>query len=355
MSQLLFDLLRTQSPSSCEHEMIATAKAFAEQFCEVSSDVMGNLYLHIGSDEGLRVMVSAHCDEVGFQIVYVDADGFAYVRKIGGIDRQTFYGSQVTVMSSKGDKVQGVFGKKAPHLQTVKEKDTIPELDGMWIDMGFTSRNEALRHISIGDHATVDASPMLLNDGKRIVGRALDNKAGVYAMLETMRQLSERKDLNINLTAVVTTQEEIGSRGAIVATQRLLPDIAICIDAGTVTDIPTVSKKERGELCLGRGPMLYRNADNNAALLNVIIEAATANGIPHQIGLGSKITGGTESCHIQTLGEGIATANISIPNRYMHSSVEMSDMADIWNTIALLRESILALREKKKENFCALF
>lgn len=344
MKDFLQTLLDTQSPSSYEKEILEAVQTYAAHFCEVTSDVMGNLYLHAGSGHGPRVMLSAHCDEVGFQIVYVDADGFAFVRKVGGIDRQTFPGAQVLVMSSLGEKVPGVFGKKAPHLQTAKEKEVIPELEGMWIDMGFTSREEALHHVAIGDFATVSTSTQYLDSSdKRIVGRALDNKLGVYTMVEALRRVAAHGDLSVDLTAVVTTQEEIGCRGAKVAVQRIKPDIAFCIDAGTATDIPTVSKKERGEIKLGYGPVLYKNADNTPLLLQFIMRTADSAKLPYQIGLGSKITGGTESAYIQLSGDGVSTANISIPNRYMHSGVEMCSMADVENTITLLSESILSL------------
>jgi len=338
----LQSLLRTQSPSSAEGEMTAAVNDYAKTFCSTETDVMGNLYLRLGRDDGRRVMITAHCDEVGFQVVHVDDNGLAYVRKVGGIDRQTLLGSPVVVMRRDG-KVAGVFGKKSPHLQTEKDKGSTPELEEMWIDMGFTSRQEALEHIAIGDFATATAPTQLLNNGKRITGKALDNKIGVFVMTEVMRQLADKR-LPISLTAVCTTQEEIGSRGAVVAARRISPALAFCLDVGTATDIPSVKKQARGDVRLGRGPLLYRNADNNGDLLRLLTETAETNAIPYQMGVGSKISGGTETSHIQTLGGGIATANLSIPNRYMHSAVEMCDMDDVGNAIRLLTSTIIQLK-----------
>jgi len=335
-------LLATQSPSSAEQEMTEVVREYVKDFCETETDVMGNLYLHIGNPKGRRVMITAHCDEVGFQVVHIDDNGLAYVRKIGGIDRQTLLGTPVAVMGRKG-KVQGVFGKKSPHLQTEKDKGATPELEEMWIDMGFTSRSEALEYVSIGDYVTATAPTQLLNDGRRITAKALDNKVSVFVMVEAMRELSAQQ-LPFSLTAVCTTQEEIGSRGAMVAANRIKPDMAFCLDVGTATDIPSVKKQARGDIRLGRGPLLYRNADNNADLLSKMIEAAEKNDIPYQMGVGSRISGGTETSHIQTLGSGIATVNLSIPNRYMHSTVEMCDMGDVENTIRLLTATLLAIK-----------
>jgi len=158
-------LLATQSPSSAEQEMTEAVREYAKNFCETETDVMGNLYLHHGNPEGRRVMVTAHCDEVGFQIVHIDDNGLAYIRKVGGIDRQTLPGTPVAVMGRNG-KVQGVFGKKSPHLQTEKDKGATPEFEDMWIDMGFTSRQETLEHVAIGDFATAVAPTQQLNGGK---------------------------------------------------------------------------------------------------------------------------------------------------------------------------------------------
>lgn len=339
--ELLFDLLNTNSPSGCERQIVHALKRRLSECCATETDALGNLYMRAGARQGLKVMITAHMDEVGLQVVYIDKSGFVYARNIASIDKQTIAGNVVVALTSQGE-IRGVIGKKSPHVVEPKEKESVPSISDLWIDFGFESNEEAQRVIKIGDYITLESYPEVTNNGKRIISKALDNKIGVFVLAEVIKNLCGM-DLPIEVVGVATVQEEIGCRGGIVAANRVKPDVAFCIDVGIATDIPSMSKHQFGELHLGRGVALIQNANSNELLLNDLVDVAKQHDIPLQRTIGHRPNGGTEAAHIQLAGNGVATANISIPNRYMHSLVEMCDLRDVVSAISLLTEEVKML------------
>lgn len=346
---LLIEFLKTNSPSGFEYQMVKTLEKSIEPFCKIESDHIGNFYMYTGTKGGLRVMITAHSDEVGFQIVHIDKNGYAFIRSIATVDPQTIPGSRVIALSKKGE-VLGVIGKSSPHVIDSKEREKVPHLCDMWVDFGFCSDKEAENYIEIGDYITLYSEPSITNNGKRIISKSLDNKISVFILAEVIRRLS-----NINtpleIIGVATAQEELGSRGAYIAANRIKPDIAICLDVGIATDIPTMSIQNYGTFEMGKGVGIIRNANNNVVLTDVIINCAKKNNILYQKIIGHKPNGGTETSVIQMAKDGIATANISIPNRYMHSFVEMCDLKDVETAIELLFAVINDLKTYKKDDF----
>ena len=338
-------ILLTNTPSGNEREIIRLLKEQPD-ICDMNTDIMGNLYLKTGSGPG-KVMITAHCDEVGFQVTSIDENGFVYVRRLGGLDKHCIPGTKVVVTGSNPP-ICGVFGKKSPHIQTKEESGKLLELEDLWIDFGFDSKDDASDHIHIGDYITAMATPMILSNKNRIVSKGLDNKISVFILWEAMKILSKMSLDSIEVTGVVTTQEEIGCRGGIVATQIVKPDIAFCLDVGIATDIPSKLDKKCGNFRLGDGPGINRNPDNNEMLEKLLIEVADKNDIKYQQTIGFCPTGGTETARIQLLSEGVVTANISIPNRYMHSAVEMCDLSDAENCIKLI---VAAIKELNNTDF----
>lgn len=347
--KLLIDLLSTNTPSGNEGQIISIIKKEMRGVCKLETDCLGNLYMYTGGHKGATVMLTAHCDEVGFQITDIDNDGFAYIRRLGGLDRQTIPGTKVVALTKKGD-IVGVFGKKSPHVQNDEEKKKVIEIEDMWIDFGFSSKDEAQKVITIGDYVTAYEKPHLSYDNHSIVSKALDNKISVFILLEVVKKLSN-SDVNIPVVCVATTQEEIGCRGGIVASHRISPDIAMCLDVGIATDIPGMSKKTYGNFKLGDGPGICRTPENNEKFVELLKETAKFNNIKYQFITGFRPVGGTETGRIQLSSNGVVTAHISIPNRYMHSVVEMCNLDDIENAINLITKTIHTLQDHQLTDF----
>ena len=347
--ELLFDLLHTNSPSGCERQIVQTLEKHISRCCETETDVIGNLYMKVGSARGLKVMISAHSDEVGMQVVHIDRAGFVYARNVAGVDKQTIPGSVVVALTQYGE-IKGVIGKKSPHVLDGKDKELCPNICDLWIDFGFESDKEAKKYIECGDYITLDSEPRVSANGKRIISKALDDKIGVFILAETIREVS-KMDLPISVVGVATTQEEVGYRGGIVAANKIMPDIAICLDVGIATDIPNMSKQHYGELELGKGVGIIQNTNSNEILVKTLLDAAKVHNIPIQKTIGHRPSGGTEASLIQLSNGGVATANICIPNRYMHSLVEMCDLKDVKYAIELLLAEIKVLSNMSRLDF----
>lgn len=347
----LKEILRTNSPSGCERQAVECMKNQVSPYCRTETDSIGNLYMYAGcgGDDSLKVMITAHADEVGFQVAHIDKNGFVYFRAVASVDPQTIPGSEVVALTKNGD-LHGVIGKKSPHVLEGKERDKQLTIQDLWIDFGFESEDEATQYIECGDYITLASEPKITCNGNRITSKALDNKISVFILAEVIKELS-KKNIPLNIIGVATAQEELGCRGSIVAANRVKPDIAFILDVGIATDIPNMSKQKYGTLDLGKGVGIIRNADNNEVLTKALIEVAKEKNIPYQKTIGFRPTGGTESSMIQLAKEGIATANISIPNRYMHSLVEMCDLRDVESAIDLMVTEVETLTTYNKQKF----
>lgn len=178
----------------------------------------------------------------------------------------------------------------------------------------------------------------------------MDNKISLFILGEFIKQISQ-ENCSLQIVGVATAQEELGCRGSVVATNKIDPNIAFCLDMGLATDTPKMSKQKYGTFKLGKGVGIIRSADNNEKLTKMLEEVANENGIAYQLGTGYLPTGGTEAARIQLSLKGIPTANISVPNRYMHSIVEMCDLDDVSNAILLLKKEIQCLQAQEKINF----
>lgn len=340
----LKSLLLTCSPSGQEYEAIQIVKRYLKESCILYTDVMGNLYATASENENVcDVMLCAHIDEVGFQITKVTQEGFVYLRRLGGLDRQTMPGTTLCVARQSRD-IVGVFGKTSPHVQKETEKSQSIEQDALWVDFGFNLYEQAKKYISVGDYVGVMPSFQTSIDGESVVSKGLDNKISVFILAALIKRLAAKNELPQNITFVFTVQEEIGCRGSIIASQRLKPQIAICLDVGITTDIPSMRHKtDLSEFVLGKGPGLCVTPDNNPILVDILKKCAVDNGIPFQITTCLRPAGGTETARIQLECCGISTAHISIPNRYMHSAVEMCRLCDAAYTINLLQKCLKIL------------
>ena len=337
--------MKCSSPSGYEVEAAKCYREYLKPCCaEVRGDVLGNSIAVLNPKAKFKVMLAGHYDEIGFQVVYISDEGLLYFRPNGGIDKLNIPASEVEILTAKG-RVPGVIGKKPIHLLKESERNQAVELTDMWIDIGASSRAEAEKLVSIGDPVAERSNFRMLNRN-RFISKGTDDKIGAFVVAETMKALSKRK-LNVAVYGVGTVQEEVGLRGSHASAFGVDPDVGFAIDVGFATDIPDIPKKIWGDITLGAGPALSRSCDNNPVLGEFIRKVAKGKKIPYQESVAHRATGGTDTASIQLTRAGVATTLLSMPNRYMHSMVEMCDLRDAEAAVKLLTESIAAMTGKE--------
>ena len=343
----LSKFMMTSSPTGYESAAAEVFRGYTSQFCEqVRGDVMGNTIAVLNADAPFKVMLAGHYDEIGFQIVYISDDGLVYFRANGGIDKLNVPSSEVDILTPAG-KVPGVIGKKPIHLLKEAERSKALELSDLWIDIGASSRAEAEKMVSVGDYIAMRSNFKMLN-GNRFISKGTDDKIGAFIVAEALKKLSSRK-LAVGVYGVGSVQEEVGLRGATVSAFGIDPAAAITLDVGFATDLPDIPKKQYGDISLGSGAILTRSCDNNRIWGQMLRDSAAKYNIPYQESAAHRATGGTDTAAIQLTRAGVATALISIPNRYMHSQVEMCDLCDAESAVDIIVETISAMTGK--ENF----
>ncbi len=332
--QFLESLVLAASPSGFEREVAELYRDYVRPYAHrVTTDVMGNVTAIINPDGKLRFMYAGHMDEIGFIVHYIDQDGFLYFNSIGGTDVATEIGQRVWVHGQ--ERVEGVIGRKA--IQTFKASDMsqTPSFKDLWIDIGATSQEEAEAVVKVGSAVTLQAGFARLR-GNQIVGRAFDNKAGLFIGAEVLRCLSEEGGVHpeVGIHILGTVQEEIGSRGAQTAAFNLAPHTGLAVDMGVATDYPLAMPQDQGQLVLGKGPGLSQGANTNPVVFGLLQSAADEAGVPYQL----QATGGTSPTDARVLQSnrgGVATGLLSVPLRYMHTPSEVLCIDDVQATIDL--------------------
>lgn len=336
--KFLENLLNSHSVSGFEHEATDIYEEYLKECSKVFRDSMNNCYAIVNPEAGTRILLEAHIDEIGFQVTYIDDMGFVYVRNNGGIDCATVPGSMVLIHTGDGQTVPGVIGKRPIHVQKPDERSKVPELEELWIDTGLDcDRVKGL--VSVGDVVSFRANATRLSD-EVVVSKGLDDKIGVYVVAEALRRLSE-ESLGIGVCAVAAVQEEVGCKGAKVCVDNVDPQMAVSVDVGFATDVPNISKKKYGDVVLGGGPVVNCHTDCSREMVRTVRKVAEAEGLKIQLNANSIPTGGTDTAPIQVSGKGVKTLLISIPNRYMHTQVEMCDLRDVEGAIDLIVKTVL--------------
>ncbi|MEM9158913.1 MAG: M42 family metallopeptidase [Verrucomicrobiota bacterium] len=333
--QFLLDLLEAKSPSGEEAQAQAVYDKYVEEYADIyEKDVLGNRIASINTESETSVMFTGHLDELGFIVTYINEKGFLYFNTIGGHDRIIIPGRRVLVQTKNGI-VKGVTGKRAVHLMDAKDREKVPKINEMWIDIAAKDQDDAKSRVRVGDVATYDHEFDFIH-GSVAAARAFDNKAGAYIVGETLRRLSEQKQLiDAKIVSVGTSQEEIGVRGAQTSAYGVNPTFAVAVDVGHATDHPDCDKRKFGETKLGGGPIITRGPNINPIVYNKLIQSAEKNEIPYQLEGDPRPTG-TDARAIQMARAGVATGLISVPLRYMHTPSEMVDLEDVENCIKLL-------------------
>jgi len=326
LQDFLKSILTTPSVAGFEEPVQRVVRDYVSPFADsVRTDVHGNVIAARNPDAPFRVMLAGHCDQIGLIVSYIDKEGYIYVLTVGGWDIQNLVGVRVKIWTSKGV-VDGIIGKKPIHLMDDEDRKKVPKIKDMWIDIGAKDKEEAEQIVSIGDPITVELEYRELRNNM-VAAPAMDDKAGVWVAMEALRRIDPAK-LKVGVFAVSTVQEEVGVRGAITSTFGIDPHVGIATDVTFATDFPTIEKKENGDVKLGGGPAITRGPNINAKLANALVDVAKQHEIPVQIVAEGKIAG-TDARAMQVSRSGVATAEISIPCRYIHTPVEMISLYDI--------------------------
>jgi len=341
-------LVNTASPTSHEapgqRVWLDYVKPLAD---ETSSDAYGNCVATLHKGGSPRVMLAAHADEIAMAVNFIDENGFLYVRKMGGVDAAITKAQRVVVHSRSGP-VKGVVGNVAPHLTRQEGDPKPPKMHDLFLDIGARTRRQAEALVRVGDPITlVDEFELLRND--LAVARAFDNRIGTFAVAETLRLLRESKSkIQAEVCAVSNVQEEVGLFGARQIAYALKPDVALVVDVTHATDYPTVNKAQHGDVKVGKGPTLTHGGGNHPELVARLESVAKAKKIPLQHEAVSG-TSGTDTDAIFWTRGGIASALVSLPNRYMHSPVELVSLKDLEMIPQLLAGFVSSL--KRGESF----
>ncbi len=341
-------LVNTPSPVGYETRGQRAWLDYVSPFAdETFSDAYGNCVAVLNKGGSPRLMLSGHADEIAMAVNYLNDEGFIYVRKMGGVDAAITKAQRVVIHTRKGP-VKGVVGNVAPHLMKEAKDSKPPKIHDLFIDLGVPDRKAAEKLVRIGDPVTLaDEFDLLRND--LAVARAFDNRIGTFAVAEALRLLKEsRARLKAEVCAVSNVQEEVGLLGARQIAYSLKPDVALVVDVTHATDYPTVNKAQHGDTKVGHGPTITHGGCNHPEVVARIEAVAKARKIPLQHEAMSS-TSGTDTDAIFWTRGGIASALISLPDRYMHSPVEVVSLKDLERIPELLAAFALSL--KKGEEF----
>ncbi|GGG59227.1 M42 family metallopeptidase [Hymenobacter glacieicola] len=306
-------------------------------------DTYGTVVGVVNPEATYKVVIEAHADEISYFVNYITKEGFLYLRKNGGSDPLVAPSKRVNIHTKNG-LVKAVFGWPAIHVRKV-EQDKAPSIETVFLDCGAASREEVEEMgIHVGSVVTFEDEFSVLND-RFYVGRALDNRMGGFMIAEVARMLKENdKKLPFGLYIVNAVQEEIGLRGAEMIAHRIKPDVAIVTDVIHDTQAPMYEKKTSGDLHCGKGPVITYGPAVQNNLRDLIIETALSAEIPFQRAAATRATG-TDTDAFAYSNAGVASALISLPLRYMHTTVETVHKDDVENVTKLIYEALLRIED----------
>ncbi len=338
--QFLEQYINNPAPTSFEAEGQKLWLRYLKPYIdEWFIDDYGTAVATINPGQDYSVVIEAHADEISWYVNYITDEGFIYVIRNGGSDHQIAPSKKVNIHGNKGI-VKGVFGWPAIHTRKSGEKEEAPTVKNIFIDVGCTTKEEVLAlGVDVGSVITYEDTFEIMND-RYFLGRALDNRMGGFAIAEVARQIKEQKiELPFTLHVVNAVQEEIGLRGAEMIARRLKPNVAICVDVTHDTQTPMIDKKVEGDLKCGGGPVVAYGPAVQMNLLKLIIDTAEEYKIPIQKNACSTSTG-TDTDAFAYSNDGTPSALISLPLRYMHTTVEMVHKNDVQALIELISHTL---------------
>jgi endoglucanase len=320
--------------------------AYAGQFADsVDCDAYGSTWAVLaGNGKGeMKLMLEAHADEIGFMVKNVTAEGYLHIDRVGGSDYATARGRKVIFEGDNGP-VKGIIGNTAIHIRERSGGEKAPEIHELYVDVGASNAKDVAKlGLRVGHPGVYADGPEEFGDG-RIVCRALDNRIGGFIIAEVLKRLKkQRAKLSCTVIAVNAVQEEIGGYGAKMVTHRLFPNVALCLDVTHATDTPGIEKAKHGAVTLGGGPSITHGTCCHPNVIQRLLKVAAKETIPIQHESSSRYSG-TDTDDIFCVREGVPSALISLPLRYMHSVVETVDLKDVEKVIALMTAFALSLK-----------
>lgn len=333
----LFDLLSTPSPTGFEvrgqRKWVSYLKPTVDA---INADAYGSAWATVKGNNAKAptIMFESHADEIGYMVKHISKEGYIFIDRVGGSDVATARGRRVDILGDAGT-VRGIIGNIAIHIRD-REDEKVPKVHQLWVDVGA---NSAMDVNALGIRV---GHPMVYADGveqighNKLTGRALDNRIGGYIVAQVLTRLAKAKTRpSATVIGVNAVQEEIGGHGARMIAHRLMPNVAIVLDVTHATDTPEVNHRQHGEVKLGGGPSFTHGSANHPEVVNRLMDVAERKNIPYQNESSSRFTG-TDTDVIFNQKEGIPSALVSLPLRYMHSVVEMADLSDVESIIELL-------------------
>lgn len=340
--KLIEELCMTPGISGFEEKIAAILERELKDVAnDIEIDKMGNfIATKKGAKKGPKVMIASHMDEIGLMVRYIDDNGFIRFSTIGGINDQMLMNQTVTIHSKNGD-VTGVIGSKPPHVTKPEERKKVVAYDDMFIDIGAKDKEQAEEMITIGDPITFK-SWFAEFPNNYVMAKALDNRLGCYVMLEVMKRVNSKA----TVYGVGTTQEEVGLKGARVTSYKLNPDMAFALDVTLSGDHPGI-KPDEAPVVSGKGPAVIMIDASGRGIMtpkivrDLLINTGDKYEIPYQLEVSDG--GTTDATSIHLTKEGIPTGVLSVPTRYIHTTVSVASLDDVESTIELIVKAIESL------------
>lgn len=310
----------------------------------VETDNLGSVIAKkVGDENGPKIVVAGHLDEVGFMVTQIDDKGFIKFQTVGGWWSQVMLAQRVTITTRKGDKVIGVIGSKPPHILPADVRNKVVDIKDMFIDIGAASKDEVLEWgVRPGDMVTPYFEFNVMKNDKYLLAKAWDNRIGCAIAIDVMKALQNEKHPNI-LYSVGNVQEEVGLRGAKTATHKIQPDIGFAVDVGVAGDTPGVTAKESTSK-MGAGPQIVvydASMVSHRGLREFVLDVADEHNIPYQFE--AMAGGGTDAGSIHVTANGVPALSIGIATRYIHSHAGILHRDDYDNAVKLMVEVIKKL------------
>lgn len=341
---LLKELTEIASCSGFETSITNYIQKLLQNTCDsFEIDAMGTLYATIKGNPGNRtVMIDAHADEIGFQVVYIESSGFLRVEEIGGQNPRILPGSRVIIHSARGGPLIGIIGEKPIHLLTQEQRKKTSDLTDLFVDLGLASKEEVEKYVDVGDFVTFAQKTERFSNSTLATGKSFDDRAGCWALIRMLQKVKANGPTAVNIIGVFASQEEIGVRGATTAAFKTDPDYALVLEVNHALDFPGAPKAERGDVSIGKGPIIPIGPNVHPKMSQKIIQTAKNAKIPIQT-VALPRPASNDARTIQISRNGIMTGLITIPLRYMHTTVETLDLKDLHQTAELLYEVVKIL------------
>lgn len=347
--KLIKTLTEIQSCTGNEGEVRRFISELVEPYCDkMETDYLGNLFCYINGEKEpqdgepkLKVMLDAHMDEIGMIVRYIDKNGFIRFSQVGGQNPRILPGQSISILSEEGEEILGIIGEKPIHLIKQDERKKTAKMEDLFIDIGASSKEDAEKHVNVGDYITFKQECRHFKDTERIFSKALDDRAGCFILIKLLMTFSEiKQELDKDFIFLFAAQEEIGVRGATVGSYKVHPDIGIAVEVTHAIDYPGVSEDKFHKCSLGDGIAIATGPNVFPKFVKLMIEIAREKDIKYALTAVPRAAS-NDGRAIQLTKTGIPTSIVAMPLRYMHTNIETMDYKDILATFELLKAFLL--------------